>query len=225
MMNDLTLLIPAKFEKESLPHVLKELNIYDCKKLIVLKREDLETIKSIKNKFSNTKILFQKGDGYGSALIEGINHIKSKYLCIFNADGSFGARELIEMYKLNKTTNFVFGSRYNKDSLSEDDTIITYIGNKFFSTMGQLFLNLRLNDILFTYIMGETKKFKLLKLIEKDFRICIEIPTNIKEKKFSYKSVSSHERKRIGGKKKVNAFLDGFKILQYMLKRILKNGK
>ena len=224
-MNDLTLLIPAKFEKESLPEVLKELSIYNCKKLIVLKKNDLETIKSIKGKIANTKILFQKGNGYGSALIEGIKHTKSKHLCIFNADGSFEARELIKMYRLNKTTNFVFGSRYNKDSSSEDDTIVTYVGNKFFSTMGQLFLNLRLNDILYTYIMGETKKFKLLKLREKDFRICIEIPTNIKKHNFSYTLISSHEKKRIGGEKKVNAFFDGFKILQYMLKRIFKNGK
>ena len=224
-MNGLTLLIPAKFEKESLPEVLKELSIYNCKKLIVLKKNDLETIKSIKGKIDNTEILFQKGNGYGSALIEGIKHTKSKHLCIFNADGSFEARELIKMYRLNKTTNFVFGSRYNKDSSSEDDTIVTYIGNKFFSTMGQLFLNLRLNDILYTYIMGETKKFKLLKLREKDFRICIEIPTNIKKHNFSYTLISSHEKKRIGGEKKVNAFFDGFKILQYMLKRIFKNGK
>ena len=225
MMNDLTLLIPAKFEKESLPEVLKELSIYNCKKLIVLKKNDLETIKSIKGKIDNTEILFQKGNGYGSALIEGIKHTKSKHLCIFNADGSFEARELLKMYRLNKTTNFVFGSRYNKDSSSEDDTIVTYIGNKFFSTMGQLFLNLRLNDILYTYIMGETKKFKLLKLREKDFRICIEIPTNIKKHNFSYTSISSHEKKRIGGEKKVNAFFDGFKILQYMLTRIFMNGK
>ena len=225
MMNDLTLLIPAKFEKESLPEVLKELSIYNCKKLIVLKKNDLETIKSIKGKIDNTEILFQKGNGYGSALIEGIKHTKSKHLCIFNADGSFEARELIKMYRLNKTTNFVFGSRYNKDSSSEDDTIVTYIGNKFFSTMGQLFLNLRLNDILYTYIMGETKKFKLLKLREKDFRICIEIPTNIKKHNFSYTLISSHEKKRIGGEKKVNAFFDGFKILQYMLTRIFMNGK
>jgi len=73
--------------------------------------------------------------------------------------------------------------------------------------------------------MGETKKFKLLKLREKDFRICIEIPTNIKKHNFSYTLISSHEKKRIGGEKKVNAFFDGFKILQYMLKRIFKNGK
>jgi len=225
MMNDLTLLIPAKFEKESLPIVLEELNMYDCKKLIVLKKNDFETIKSIKDKTTNTKILYQKGHGYGSALVEGINHIRSKYLCIFNADGSFSPDELVEMYKLNQNKNFVFGSRYNQNASSDDDTIVTYTGNKIFSLIGQSFLKIKINDILYTFVMGETKKFQSLRLKEKDFKICIEIPANIKVNSFSYTSISCHERKRIGGKKKVNAILDGFKILMYLLKRILQDGK
>ena len=32
-MENLTLIIPAKFESESLPKVLKELQLYKCKKL------------------------------------------------------------------------------------------------------------------------------------------------------------------------------------------------
>ena len=48
-MNNLTLLIPAKNEKESLPKVLDELKTYNIKILIVLEREDKETIESTKN--------------------------------------------------------------------------------------------------------------------------------------------------------------------------------
>ena len=55
-MNNLTLLIPAKEESESLPLVLKELSIYDCRILIVLDKHDRETIKSIKD--FDVKILF-----------------------------------------------------------------------------------------------------------------------------------------------------------------------
>ena len=47
-MHNLTLLIPAKFESESLPLVLIELRDFDCKKLIVLDEDDTETINSIK---------------------------------------------------------------------------------------------------------------------------------------------------------------------------------
>ena len=72
-MNNLTLLIPAKNEKESLPRVLDELKNYNLKILVVLETEDKETIESIKN--YNCQILFQNGKGYGDALINGINSI------------------------------------------------------------------------------------------------------------------------------------------------------
>ena len=39
--------------------------------------------------YLQNEIIFQKGKGYGNALIEGINLINTEYLCIFNADGSF----------------------------------------------------------------------------------------------------------------------------------------
>ena len=55
-MNNLTLIIPAKNEKESLPKVLDELKNYDLKILIVLEKEDEETIQSTKN--HNCRIVF-----------------------------------------------------------------------------------------------------------------------------------------------------------------------
>tara|TARA_B100000700_G_C14923837_1_gene798409 strand:+ start:577 stop:1239 length:663 start_codon:yes stop_codon:yes gene_type:complete len=219
-MNDLTLLIPAKKEKESLPIVLKEVQKYNIKKLVVLEKDDEETLNAIKN--YDCKILFQKNKGYGAALIEGINKINSKYLCIFNADGSFDPKELEKMYINCKLNNFIFGSRYNKDSGSDDDTILTFIGNKIFSFIGNIFFKIKLNDILYTYILGETRLFKDLKLTQLDFRICVEIPINIQEKKLTYASSSSFERARIKGVKKVSEFKDGFKILIYLIKRIIK---
>ena len=46
-MEHLTLIIPAKNEKESLPIVLNELKKYNLKIIIVLEKEDLDTINSI----------------------------------------------------------------------------------------------------------------------------------------------------------------------------------
>ena len=42
------------------------------------------------------------------------------------------------MYKLIQTNDFVYTSRYEYGGGSEDDTIITLIGNKIFSTLGNL---------------------------------------------------------------------------------------
>ena len=219
-MDDLTLLIPAKHEAESLPLVLDELKKYNLPILVVLSNEDKTTIEAIKN--YPCEILFQKKKGYGAALIEGISKINTKYLCIFNADGSFNPSELSNMYKMIQDNQFIFASRYMKNAGSDDDSFLTFIGNKIFSTFGQIFFSLNLTDILYTFIMGESAKFKEINLINNDFRICVEIPFNVSSQKFRYKSVPSYERKRLKGKKKVNEFKDGFLILFYMIKRFLK---
>ena len=48
-MKDLTLVIPAKNESESLPKVLDELKDYNLKKIVVIPKEDNGTRDSIKN--------------------------------------------------------------------------------------------------------------------------------------------------------------------------------
>lgn len=57
-MNQLTLIIPAKNEKNSLPKVLKELQSYHVKKIVILDKKDLQIINSIK-KFK-CRIIIQK---------------------------------------------------------------------------------------------------------------------------------------------------------------------
>jgi glycosyltransferase involved in cell wall biosynthesis len=96
-LENLTLLIPAKYEKESLPIVLKSIENFNCKKLIVMSGDDFETINSIKG--LKCDVLLQKKSGYGNAIIEGINYIKTEYLCIFNADGSFDQNDLEKMFR------------------------------------------------------------------------------------------------------------------------------
>ena len=221
-MKNLTLVIPAKQEKESLPKVLNELKKYKVKKIVVLEKKDINTIKSIKN--FNCKILFQKKNGYGAALIEGINTVRTKYFCIFNADGSFNPKELkTKINKIKKERlDLVFGSRYEKEGGSEDDTFITLIGNYFFTTLGKIIFKLNISDILYTYVIGETKKVIKLKLKELNFNYCVELPIKANRNSLKISSSPSFERPRIAGKKKVNAFKDGFSILICMLGLIFK---
>ena len=222
-MKDLTLVIPAKFEKESLPIVLKELENFELKKIVVIPPYDHETRQAIKN--FDCEILDQKGEGFGSALIEGINKVQTKYLCIFNADGSFHPKYLNQMVELIDTKyDFVFNSRYVDGGGSDDDTFLTYIGNKFFTLSCKLLFSLNISDVLFTYVMGKSYAFKKLDLQNTDFTFCIELPVKAKINKFYCTSFPSHERSRISGKKKVNEFKDGLKILFYMIKLFIKGS-
>ena len=219
-MRDLTLIIPAKFESESLPTFLNEIKNFEVGIKVILDKNDEATIKSLK-KFEKVNILYQKMAGYGSALIEGINQTETKYFSIINADGSMNPKDLSKMYKLLKEKNldFVFASRYEKPiGGSDDDDIITSIGNYFFTTVGNIFFSLNISDILFTYVLGNTQKFNSLNITSPDFTFCVEFPIKAKRSEMKYKTMPSYERSRIGGKKKVNPFLDGSLILIKMIK-------
>ena len=212
MKSELTLIIPTKNEKESLPVFLKELKKYRYKILIVVDPKDPYKYKIKKNRLISIKK--QKKPGYGNALIEGINSTKTKYFSIINADGSMDPKDLYKMLKLCKKNNdFIFASRYLKNGGSDDDTTLTFIGNKIFSLIGKVLFDLKISDILFTYILGKTSKAKKLKLKSPDFKLCVEIPIKQKRMGYNYNSIPSFERKRIAGKKKVNEFIDGLLIL------------
>ncbi len=219
-MLELSLIIPAKYESESLPVFLKEIKNYKCKKIVILEKSDTDTINSLKS-FKDVKIHFQHSKGYGAAIVEGVNIVDTKYFCIINADGSMNPIYLEKMFQKieNQNIDLLFASRYEKPGGgSDDDNIITLFGNYFFTFLGNLLFKLNISDILFTYVMGKTFNFNMLKLSSKDFTLCVEMPIKAKKKGFKLSTIPSFERRRIAGIKKVNAFRDGLLILIKMIK-------
>ena len=124
-----------------------------------------------------------------------------------------------EMLEECNDKDLVFGSRYQKPGGgSDDDDVITSIGNFIFTLIGNVLFRLNITDILYTYILGKTSSLKKLNLINHDFRICVELPIKAKLKKMTYSCLPSYERERIGGKKKVNPLKDGLLILSEIVK-------
>ena len=216
-MKELTLVIPAKNEAECLPTVLNELKNFECKKIIVIPKNDLNTQNVAKN--FDCKIVIQDDDGFGRALIQGINETETNFLCIFNADSSMDPKYLKSMLnELSNNCDFVFNSRYENEGGSDDDTFLTYVGNKIITFTCNLLFKLNISDVLFTYVMGKTSAFKSLDLKRKDFCLCIELPVLAKFKKYKFISKPSYERSRLSGRKKLNEFKDGFLMLLCILK-------
>jgi glycosyltransferase involved in cell wall biosynthesis len=222
-MKNITLIIPAKYEKESLPSVLLELKKFPYNIIVILEPTDHETIDSIKS-FDCT-IIHQTNKGYGNALVLGIKSVKTEYFCIFNADGSFNPIEILDMYnKLkNEDKDIIFASRYEKNAGSDDDTLITKTGNFIFTALGKFLFGLPITDILYTFVLGKTKMVLELNLQSQDFAFCVELPIKAQRKNYKIFSTPAHERARIAGKKKVNAIRDGLYILKKMIFMFLKN--
>ena len=183
-----------------------------------MEASDKLTIEAVKT--YDCKIIYQDSHGYGDALKKGIETVETQFFCIFNADGSFNPNELYPMIEKLKDEkyDFVFASRYEKDCGSEDDTLITLIGNYIFTFLGKIFFKLKITDILYTFVMARTSCAKKLGLTAKDFSFCVELPIKAQRANYKICTSKSFERSRIAGQKKVNAFKDGLKILFSMIK-------
>ena len=224
-VNKISLIIPAKNESQNLRNVLAELNKFNFigEKIIVI--DDKENGLDAISKEFDCKIIVQSSKGYGSAIIEGFRTAQYKYGCIFNADFSFDPKYLESMIKLTNDFSFVFGNRYHKSAGSDDDTLVTFVGNKIFTILSKTFLKINLDDILFTYVLCDVDKFNKLNLTCKDFRLCVELPFRIKINNYKYCDMPVSERKRLFGVKKVNAFRDGMLILTEIIKSFFQSIK
>ena len=60
---------------------------------VILEESDQSTINSI-SKY-NTKVIFQKGQGYGDALIEGINSVSSEFFVFLTLMDLLSQKKLI----------------------------------------------------------------------------------------------------------------------------------
>ena len=128
------------------------------------------------------------------------------------------------MYKKLNDQNFdaIFGTRYEENCGSEDDTFVTFIGNYIFTKIGNIFFKLKISDILYTYVLAKTNEIKSLDLTRKDFRLCVELPIKAKRSGLRLGTSNSFERARISGEKKVNALKDGAYILIEMIRLLFK---
>jgi hypothetical protein len=81
--------------------------------------------------------------------IEGFNFATNQYACIFNADYSFDPKYLKMMINKTKEYEFIFGSRYMKYGSSDDDTIITFIGNQIFTFLSKYTIDIITYNYLF----------------------------------------------------------------------------
>ena len=97
--------------------------------------------------------------------------------------------------------DFVFASRYEKNASSEDDTIITLLGNYFFTKFSNFLFKLNITDILYTFVIGKTYFCQKL-FLSRGFTFCVELPIKATKKGMKISSINAHERKRIAGKKK-----------------------
>ena len=147
--DNIEILIPTYNEEKNIPITVEGLRKNGFTNITILDGLSDDNTVQIAKKY-NCKILIdeKKRLGFGYSVINGIKNSKSKYLCIFDADGSFDANTISKMKKLleEKNLDFVFGTRYIDGNKSDDDTLLTQFGNFFFTKLISLLCNFKTTD-------------------------------------------------------------------------------
>ena len=219
-LNDVSLIIATYNEEESLGYVLDEIKDFNIGEIIIIDKNSTDNTKNIAENF-DVKFITQSQEGWGGAVKEAIGLSSKEYITYMDGDGSYNPKALHEMKRLIKNLDAVFCSRYKGGAKSPDDTFIRALGNKFFTGLVRLRFGCNITDSLFFYPMFKRDILKFIELQSNDFTLCLELPVQVHQKKLRYTEILSEERERYAGKTKVNALIDGLKILRgiFSLKR------
>ena len=220
-LSDVSLIVATYNEEASLDFVLNEIKEYDFHEVIIVDGHSTDKTIEIAKKY-NTKILLQTEKGWGAAVIQGFNNASGKYLTYMDGDGSYRPSSILHMKSKINAYDAIFGSRYKGGAKSPDDTYIRSIGNKLFTYITRLIFKINISDALFFFPFIKKKDYEKIQPKSKDFTICIEIPVLIKNLDKDYLDLLSTERERYAGVTKVNAFIDGAKILYGIIKLKLR---
>lgn len=212
-LNDVSLIIATYNEEESLGYVLDEIKDLNIGETIVIDKSSTDNTKDIAENY-DVKFITQTREGWGGAVKEAIELSSKEYITYMDGDGSYNPKALQEMKSLLNDQDAVFCSRYKDGAKSPDDTFIRAIGNKFFTGLVRYRFGCNITDSLFFYPMFRRDILNFIELQSNDFTLCLELPVQVHQKKLRYTEILSEERKRYAGKTKVNALIDGLKILR-----------
>jgi len=205
-------------EAGSIPRVLQEIPKDAVDEILVVDGHSTDGTPEIVRK-SGHNVIPEEGKGFGMAYITGARHAKGDTLIFTTGDGSQDPKDIPKLIaKMKEGYKVVLASRYAKGGSSEDDTPITFIGNKCFTFITNLLHGTRVSDSLYMYAAIDKKTFFELDLKYPSFEFCVEVPIKAHRKGHKIGEVPVHERKRFHGTKKVNEFLDGLKILRAIIR-------
>ncbi len=115
--SDLTVVLPAFNETESLERVLNALNAQRAdfiREIVVVDDGSTDETASIAEKAGARVIRHQRNLGYGASLKSGIRSVRSEFVLTMDSDGQHRVSDLIRLWERAKDHDMVIGQRTNR---------------------------------------------------------------------------------------------------------------
>lgn len=213
-MHKVSVIIPTLNEVSTIKTVLESIPKERVDEILVVDGHSTDGTAELVKKLGYS-LIFQPTKGFGEAFSTGVKAAKGDTLVFVAGDNSQNPADISKLLdKLDEGYDMVMGSRYLPGAGSDDDTLLHYIGNKFFTFLVNKIHKTNFSDILYFFLAARKKVFESMTINYSGFEYCIELPVKVHKAGFRIIQIPSRERKRSGGKAKVNAFATGFKILK-----------
>ncbi|MGP8189776.1 MAG: glycosyltransferase family 2 protein [Methanobacterium sp.] len=225
-MDDLSFIIPAYNEEESIGPLLKNLKTkYPNSKISVIDNNSNDKTAEIALKIG-AEVIFEKKQGKAHAMSTGFKHSDSKYVVMLDADNTYDpidAKKLVEPLK-NGEVDLVLGSRLAGTIEKGAISTINIIGNHILSFIAS-FLYHPVSDVCTGYWAFNEKIIDYIREVGLDcagFEMEAEMFAKISKCKFKIAEIPISYKTR-KDKPKLNSFSDGFKIFKTLLKHKLNS--
>jgi len=209
----ISILIPTKNE----PYIQELTN--KINKTIKEKHEILIIDKSsVTPKLKNAKVLRQKSNGLGNAILEGLKEAKGDVIVTMDGDGSHDPEDLKKMLSKIPEYDIVIGSKLAKGGATEDEFSRRIVTNVFDLT-ARIMLGLKVKDPMTGFMAVKRNILEKIKLRPKGFKIVLEVIYKSKAK-VTEVPITFHKRK--AGESKVGFNIKGIKEVFRILRLIIE---
>ncbi len=207
---EVSIIIPIKNEPyiNSLVKQIRDLMKDFNYEIIIVDKSDITPT------INGAKIIKQKTDGLGNAILEGVKHSKGNVIITMDGDGSHRPVDIARILKKIKNYDIVIGSRFVKGGRSLDKSHRKLI-SLIFRKLCSFILQLDVEDVLSGFAGIKKEVFQNIELNPLGYKFLME--TMYKSKgKYKIYEMPIIFRSRKGGKSKANV-KEAFNIIRYAI--------
>jgi len=170
-------------------------------------------------KINKAKLVLQKTDGLGKAVIEGLAYARGDVIITMDGDFSHDPNDLLKLIEKTNKYDVVIGSRFVYGGTTADLThrkFISFLFRKFTS----IILGLNVEDSMSGFVAVRKYVYENLKLNPIGYKINMEIMFKSKKKKYKICEVPIAFHRRKAGTSKagisLSGFNEGFRVIRYV---------